>query len=183
MLGVPGLLRAWKAGKVALANAPGAGVADDKVVYSYVPEIIRYYLNEEPKIGNVPTYKCIDRNDRAYVLEHLDQLVVKPANESGGYGIVVGPKATKAEIAGIRRALKKNPKNYIAQPMIQLSVSPNSSPSSERASVAPSENTTRVSPSNPRALRSLLIAFDSGVIVGNSAGGSGRSGANPHAYA
>ena len=88
MLGVPGLMRAWKAGNVGLANAPGAGVADDKVVYAYVPEIIRYYLGEEPLIPNVPTYKCIDKTEREHVIANLDKLVVKPANESGGYGLL-----------------------------------------------------------------------------------------------
>ena len=87
MLGVPGLLRAWKAGKVALANAPGAGVADDKVVYAFVPKMIRYYLGEDAILPNVPTYLCVDAADRAYVLANLDKLVVKPANESGGYGM------------------------------------------------------------------------------------------------
>ncbi len=95
-LGVPGLMRAWKAGNVALANAPGAGVADDKVVYAFVPEIIKYYLDEEPILPNVPTYRCMDKNERDYVLDHLHELVVKPANESGGYGMLIGPMSTKA---------------------------------------------------------------------------------------
>src|SRR5207344_2128227 len=94
MLGVPGLMRAWRSGNVALANAPGAGVADDKVVYAYVPELIRYYLDEEPKLASVPTYVCLDDEDRRYVLDHLGELVVKPANESGGYGIFIGTPAT-----------------------------------------------------------------------------------------
>jgi uncharacterized circularly permuted ATP-grasp superfamily protein len=123
-LGVPGLMRAWKAGNVALANAPGAGVADDKVVYSYVPEIIRYYLDEEPKIGNVPTYKCIDRNDRAYVLEHLDELVIKPANESGGYGMLIGPQATRKEREQFEKLIRRDPRNYIGQPLLTLSTAP-----------------------------------------------------------
>ena len=95
VLGVPGLMRAWKAGNVALANAPGAGVADDKVVYAYVPDLIRYYLDEEPILPNVKTYLCEREEDRKYVLQHLDELVVKPANESGGYGMLVGPHSTK----------------------------------------------------------------------------------------
>ena len=123
-LGVSGLMRAWKAGNVALANAPGAGVADDKVVYSYVPEIIRYYLDEEPKIGNVPTYKCIDRNDRAYVLEHLDELVIKPANESGGYGMLIGPQATRKEREQFAKLVRRDPRNYIGQPLLTLSTAP-----------------------------------------------------------
>ncbi len=123
-LGVPGLMRAWKAGNVALANAPGSGVADDKVVYSYVPEIIRYYLNEEPSIANVPTYKCIDSKDREYVMEHLDKLVVKPANESGGYGMLIGPQATQKEREQFRKLIRKDPRNYIGQPLLTLSTAP-----------------------------------------------------------
>lgn len=123
-LGVPGLMRAWKAGKVALANAPGAGVADDKVVYAYVPEIIRYYLDEDPLIGNVPTYKCFRRDDRRYVLDHIAELVVKPANESGGYGILIGPHATVREREQFRKLIRKDPRNYVAQPMLTLSTAP-----------------------------------------------------------
>lgn len=123
-LGVPGLMRAWAAGNVALANAPGAGVADDKVVYSFVPEIIRYYLHEEPLIGNVPTYKCINKEDRAYVLEHIAELVIKPANESGGYGMLIGPQATNKEREHFRKLIKKDPRNYIGQPMLTLSTAP-----------------------------------------------------------
>jgi len=123
-LGVPGLMRAWKAGNVGLANAPGAGVADDKVVYAYVPEIIRYYLGEEPLLPNVPTYKCIDPQDREYVLANLEKLVVKPANESGGYGMLIGPQASKDEIAQFARLIKRDPRNYIAQPMLILSTAP-----------------------------------------------------------
>ncbi len=123
-LGVPGLMRAWKAGNVALANAPGAGVADDKVVYSYVPEIIKYYLDEEPLIENVPTYKCINKEDREYVLDHLAELVVKPANESGGYGMLIGPHATVKEREHFKKLIHKDPRNYIAQPMLTLSTAP-----------------------------------------------------------
>ncbi len=123
-LGVPGLLRAWKAGNVALANAPGAGVADDKVVYSYVPDIIRYYLDEEPLIGNVPTYRCINKDEKEYVLEHLAELVVKPANESGGYGMLIGPQATVKEREQFKKLIQKDPRNYIAQPMLTLSTAP-----------------------------------------------------------
>lgn len=123
-LGVPGLLRAWKAGNVALANAPGAGVADDKVVYSYVPDIIRYYLNEEPKIANVPTYRCFVAEEKAYVLEHIAELVVKPANESGGYGMLIGPHATAKECESFKKLIKKDPRNYVAQPMVTLSTAP-----------------------------------------------------------
>ncbi|MDF2182584.1 circularly permuted type 2 ATP-grasp protein [Neptuniibacter sp. CAU 1671] len=124
MLGVPGLMRAWKAGNVALANAPGAGVADDKVVYAYVPDIIRYYLNEEPLLPNVETYLCDDPEQRAYVLDNLDKLVVKPANESGGYGMLVGPHSTKKDQAKFAELIKANPRNYIAQPTLSLSTAP-----------------------------------------------------------
>ncbi len=124
MLGAPGLMRAWKAGKVALANAPGAGVADDKVVYSYVPEIIRYYLDQEPIVPNVPTYRCMDKESMAYVLDNLKELVVKPANESGGYGMLVGPASTKAERDEFAKLIKANPRNYIAQPTLGISTVP-----------------------------------------------------------
>ena len=124
LIGVPGLMRAWRAGKVALANAPGSGVADDKVVYSYVPEIIRYYLGEEPIIPNVPTFRCMDPMHREHVLKHLDQLVVKPANESGGYGMLIGPQSTKKQRDEFARLIKRDPRNYIAQPTLSLSSAP-----------------------------------------------------------
>jgi uncharacterized circularly permuted ATP-grasp superfamily protein len=124
VLGVPGLLRAWKAGKVGLANAPGAGVADDKVVYAFVPEIIRYYLDEEPGIPNVPTYRCMYDEEKAYVLDHLEELVIKPANESGGYGMLIGPRSTKAERKQFADLIKRNPRNYIAQPTLGISTVP-----------------------------------------------------------
>ncbi len=124
MLGVPGVMRALKAGNVTIANAVGTGVADDKAVYAYMPQIIEYYLGEQPILNNVKTYICRDRDDLAYVLDHLDELVVKPVGESGGYGIVIGPKASKSELADVRAALKEDPENYIAQPMIELSVCP-----------------------------------------------------------
>jgi uncharacterized circularly permuted ATP-grasp superfamily protein len=123
-LGVPGLMRAWKSNKVAIANAPGAGVADDKVVYAYVPDMIRYYLKEEPAVRSVPTYLCMNEKDREYVLANLDKLVVKPANESGGYGIMVGPHADAAERRKFARLIENNPRNYIAQPTLSLSTAP-----------------------------------------------------------
>jgi len=123
-LGVAGLLRSWKKGKVALANAPGAGVADDKVVYAFVPKFIRYYLDEDPILPNVPTYLCMDEQDRAYVLAHLAELVVKPANESGGYGMLIGPHATQKEREQFGRLIQKDPRNYIAQPLVTLSTTP-----------------------------------------------------------
>ncbi|MGI9326289.1 MAG: circularly permuted type 2 ATP-grasp protein [Pseudomonadales bacterium] len=124
MLGVPGLIRAWRKGNVALANAPGAGVADDKVIYTYVPDIIRYYLSEEPIIDNVPTWRCSEPDSLRYVQEHLAELVVKPANESGGYGMLVGPHATSAAVAEFAKVIAKDPRNYIAQPTLALSTVP-----------------------------------------------------------
>lgn len=124
VLGVPGLMRAWKKGNVGLANAPGAGVADDKLVYTYVPEMIRYYLAEEPILPNVPSYLCSDKSQRDHVLKNLENLVVKPANESGGYGMYIGPRETKKRTAEMKRLIKANPRNYIAQPIISLSTVP-----------------------------------------------------------
>jgi uncharacterized circularly permuted ATP-grasp superfamily protein len=124
MLGVRGLMRAWKKGKVALANAPGAGVADDKVVYTYVPDMIRYYLGEDPILPNVPSYRCDDSKQQQHVLQNLENLVVKPANESGGYGMYIGPRETRRRSAEMRRIIKANPRNYIAQPIVSLSTVP-----------------------------------------------------------
>lgn len=123
-LGVPGLMRAWRAGNVAIANAPGAGVADDKVVYAWVPDFIRYYLDEEPILPNVPTYRCLYDEERAYVVEHIAELVVKPANESGGYGLLIGDRATDAERAAAVANIEADPRNWIAQPILQLSTVP-----------------------------------------------------------
>lgn len=124
MLGVPGLVNAYRMGNVALANAIGTGVADDKVIYSFVPKIIKYYLNEEPILQNVPTYLAEDPTDLKYILENLDKLVVKAANESGGYGMLVGPHATQAEREMFAKMIVADPRNYIAQPTISLSRHP-----------------------------------------------------------
>ncbi|MBT4492303.1 MAG: circularly permuted type 2 ATP-grasp protein [Gammaproteobacteria bacterium] len=124
VLGVPGLMRAWKSGNVALANAPGSGVADDKVVYTYVPDMIRYYLSEEPILPNVPSFLCSDKIQRQHVLSNMENLVVKPANESGGYGMYIGPRESKRRTAEMKRLIKANPRNYIAQPIINLSTVP-----------------------------------------------------------
>jgi len=124
VLGVPGIMEAYRAGNVSLANAPGTGVADDKVVYAYVPEIIRYYLGEEPFIPNVPTFLCWRDSDRAHVLDNLKTMVVKAANESGGYGMLVGPASTREEREEFARRIKANPRNYIAQPTVSLSRAP-----------------------------------------------------------
>jgi uncharacterized circularly permuted ATP-grasp superfamily protein len=121
MLGVPGLMEVYKAGNVALANAPGGGVADDKVVYAYVPRIVKYYLGEDIILPNVPTFICSEASDLEHVLAHLPELVVKAANESGGYGMLVGPHATRQECAEFAEKIKANPRNYIAQPTLALS--------------------------------------------------------------
>lgn len=124
MLGSEGLFDAYKAGNVALANAPGTGVADDKAVYAYVPKIIKYYLDEDPIIPNVPTYLCSNEKDRKYVLEHLEELVVKETNASGGYGMMIGPKADSDEHQKFAKLIQENPRNYIAQPTLSLSTVP-----------------------------------------------------------
>jgi uncharacterized circularly permuted ATP-grasp superfamily protein len=123
-LGVPGLMRAWRAGRVGLVNAPGAGVADDKGVYTFVPELIRFYLDEEPILDNVPTLRCSEPDSRRYVLENLERLVVKPANESGGYGIMVGSQASPEELAGTAKEIADNPRGWVAQPILSLSTAP-----------------------------------------------------------
>lgn len=121
-LGVPGLLVAYKKGNVSLVNAPGTGVADDKAVYTYMPQIIKYYLNEEPIIKNVHTYHCSRPDELQYVLENIDKLVVKPVDEAGGYGISIGNRLTKEEISKVKETIKANPRKYIAQPIMSLSV-------------------------------------------------------------
>jgi uncharacterized circularly permuted ATP-grasp superfamily protein len=121
LLGVPGLMGVYKAGRVAMANAPGTGIADDKVIYAYVPQIIKYYTGEEPILPNVPTWICGNHQDRAYVLAHLDELVVKAANESGGYGMLIGPHATAAERKEFAAKINAEPRNYMAQPTLALS--------------------------------------------------------------
>jgi len=124
MLGVPGLINAYRAGNVSLANSVGTGIADDKVVYYFVPRMIKYYLDQEPIIPNVPTYLANEEADRKYILENLEKLVVKAANESGGYGMLIGPKAAKDEIEAFRKKVEAEPRNYIAQPTISLSRHP-----------------------------------------------------------
>lgn len=124
LLGVPGLMEVYRAGRLTLANAPGTGVADDKAVYAYVPRIIEYYLTEEVLLPNVPTYVCSEEDARQYVLEHLDELVVKPTNESGGYGILMGPQASRREREECAARIRERPRDYIAQPMLTLSTVP-----------------------------------------------------------
>jgi uncharacterized circularly permuted ATP-grasp superfamily protein len=124
VLGVRGLIDVWRRGRVAIANAVGTGVADDKAIYAYMPRIIRYYLSEEPILSNVQTNICGEAEGLAYTLDHLHELVVKPVGESGGYGIIIGPRATAAELAEFREKLRADPSNFISQPMVRLSVSP-----------------------------------------------------------
>ena len=124
MLGVPGIFEAYKAGNVALANAPGTGVADDKAIYAYVPRIIKFYLGEEPILENVPTYLCSEKEDLEYVLENIEELVVKETNAAGGYGMMIGPKASKEEHAKFRKLVAAEPRKYIAQPTLSLSTVP-----------------------------------------------------------
>ena len=124
LLGVPGIMDVYRAGRVSIVNAPGTGVADDKAVYAYLPRIIEYYLKEEAIIPNVPTYLCREPGDRKYVLDHLAELVIKPTDASGGYGIVIGPQASKAELDEVRALVEAEPERYIAQPVINLSTVP-----------------------------------------------------------
>ncbi len=124
MLGVPGLVHAYRAGHVSLANSIGTGIADDKVMYYFVPRMIKYYLDQEPIIPNVPTYLASEDEDKKYILENLPKLVVKAANESGGYGMLMGPQAPSKEIDIFRQRIQADPRNYIAQPMISLSRHP-----------------------------------------------------------
>ena len=123
-VGVPGLMRAWRRGNVAVVSAPGAGIADDKAIYAFVPEIIRYFLGEEPILPNVPTWRCGDPEDCQFVLGHLDALVVKPANESGGYGVVIGPTAGAEALALVAQRIEQFPPNWVAQPVLSLSTMP-----------------------------------------------------------
>ncbi|MGO1070872.1 circularly permuted type 2 ATP-grasp protein [Lysobacter sp. CA199] len=124
ILGVPGIMDAYRAGRITIANAPGAGIADDKAVYSYMPEIIEFYTGRKPILGNIQTWRCSDADSYAYVKEHLHELVVKEVHGSGGYGMLVGPAASKAEIEAFSRKLGANPSNYIAQPTLSLSTCP-----------------------------------------------------------
>jgi uncharacterized circularly permuted ATP-grasp superfamily protein len=123
-LGVPGLVEACREGNVSLANSIGTGIADDKAVYYFVPRMIRYYLSEDPILPNVPTYLATVKEDLSYILNHIPELVIKAVNESGGYGMLIGPQATKAECERFREKVKKNPRNYVAQPVVPLSRAP-----------------------------------------------------------
>ncbi len=123
-LGVPGIMDVYRAGRITIANAPGTGIADDKAIYSYMPEIVEFYTGERPILKNVPTWRCSEPEALAYVLEHLDELVVKEVHGSGGYGMLIGPAATRKDLAAFRRKLKARPGHYIAQPTLSLSTVP-----------------------------------------------------------
>ncbi len=118
---VPGLIDVYRAGRLALANAPGTGIADDTVIYKFVPEMIRFYLGEEPILSNVPTYLCWDEKEREFVLKNMEKLVVKPANEAGGYSMLIGPASTKSQRRKFAELIRKSPRNYLAQPTLALS--------------------------------------------------------------
>jgi uncharacterized circularly permuted ATP-grasp superfamily protein len=177
LMGVPGLMGAYRAGNVALANAIGNGVADDKAVYAYVPTFIRYYLGEEPILGSVETYLCSDPKSLAYVLDHLPELVVKAVGESGGYGMLIGPAADQKTLLAFRERIQRDPRNYIAQPVIALSRVPSYDPDSQRMAgrhvdlrpycLYDGENVTIV----PGGL--TRVALQSGSLVVNSSQGGG----------
>ncbi|GGP28079.1 circularly permuted type 2 ATP-grasp protein [Silvimonas amylolytica] len=177
-LGVPGLIAAYRAGNVVLANAIGTGVADDKSIYPYVPDMIRFYLDEEPLLLNVPTWQCRNPSELSHVLANLDELVVKEVHGAGGYGMLIGPKASKAEIEHFRDLLKANPANYIAQPTLSLSTCP----TFVEEGIAPrhidlrpfvlSGNTVRIVPGGL-----ARVALQKGSLVVNSSQGGGTKDA------
>jgi uncharacterized circularly permuted ATP-grasp superfamily protein len=177
LLGVPGLLRAWAAGQVTLVNAPGNGVADDKAIYPFVPEIIRHFLGEEPILAQVPTHVCLRDADRRYVLEHLDELVVKAVDEAGGYGMLMGPQASAAERAEFAARIAAAPRRYIAQPRVELSTCPTWIP--EARSLEPRRVDLRpyvlTGPDGPWVLPGGLtrVALQRGSYVVNSSQGGG----------
>jgi uncharacterized circularly permuted ATP-grasp superfamily protein len=174
-LGVPGIMDVYRAGGITIANAPGTGIADDKAIYSYMPEIVEFYTGERPLLNNVPTWRCSDPDDLAYVLEHLDELVVKEVHGSGGYGMLVGPAAGKRELAAFRRKLKARPRNYIAQPTLSLSTVPIFA----RSGLAPRHVDLRpfvlVSPEGVKITPGGLtrVALKKGSLVVNSSQGGG----------
>ncbi len=175
LLGVPGLVRAYAKGQVALANAPGNGVADDKGIYPFVPDMIRFYLTEEPVLGQVETYVCARQADRTYVLEHLDELVVKAVNESGGYGMLMGPQASRKELSEFRQRIGANPRNYIAQPRIELSTCPTWTPKGvapRRVDLRPYVVTGARSWVLPGGLTRVALVKDSYVVNSSQGGGS-----------
>lgn len=174
-LGVPGIMDVYRAGGITIANAPGTGIADDKAIYSYMPEIVQFYTGERPLLQNVPTWRCSEPDDLAYVLDHLDELVVKEVHGSGGYGMLIGPAAGKRELAAFRRKLKARPRNYIAQPTLSLSTVPIFA----RSGLAPRHVDLRpfvlVSPEGIKITPGGLtrVALKKGSLVVNSSQGGG----------
>ena len=174
-LGVPGIMDVYRAGGITIANAPGTGIADDKAIYSYMPEIVEFYTGERPLLQNVPTWRCSDPDDLAYVLDHLDELVIKEVHGSGGYGMLIGPAATKKDIAAFRAKLAARPGNYIAQPTLSLSTVPIFT----RQGLAPRHVDLRpfvlVSPEGIRVTPGGLtrVALKKGSLVVNSSQGGG----------
>ncbi|MDH3476408.1 MAG: circularly permuted type 2 ATP-grasp protein, partial [Rhodospirillales bacterium] len=176
MLGTAGLFRAFCKGKLGLANGIGTGVADDKAVYAYMPRIIKYYLDQEPILPNVETHICREPKGLGYTLDHLDQLVVKPVGEAGGYGITVGPRASRAEIEHCRKQLEADPANYISQPMVNLSVSPTlveSGIEPRHVDLRPFAVTGRETWVLPGGLTRVALAKGS-IIVNSSQGGGSK---------
>ncbi len=173
-LGVPGIFDLYRAGRVTLVNAPGTGIADDKAIYTYLPDIIEFYTGQKPLLKNVPTWRCGDAKDLAYVLEHLPELVVKEVHGSGGYGMLVGPTSSKKEIEEFRAKLKSRPKNYIAQPTLALSAVPtftNSGVAPRHVDLRPfvlSGDQVRVTPGGL-----TRVALKKGSLVVNSSQGGG----------
>jgi uncharacterized circularly permuted ATP-grasp superfamily protein len=178
VLGVPGLMRAYAAGNVVLANAPGNGIADDKAVYPFVPDMIDFYLGEEPILEQVPTYVCLFDSDRQYVLEHLEQMVVKAVDEAGGYGMLMGPEASAAELADFRRRIEAEPRRYIAQHRVELSSCPTwiaerGSVEPRRVDLRPYILTSREGPwVLPGGLTRVALARGSYVVNSSQGGGS-----------
>jgi uncharacterized circularly permuted ATP-grasp superfamily protein len=178
LIGVRGVMRAYRAGNVALANAPGNGVADDKGVYPFVPEMIRFYLGEEPLLEQVHTYLCSDKSDRQYVLEHLHELVVKAVDEAGGYGMLMGPQSTAAQREDFRARIQESPRRYIAQPRIELSTCPSWDAASgrmvpRRVDLRPYIVTSREGPwVLPGGLTRVALADGSYVVNSSQGGGS-----------
>ena len=175
ILGVPGLMSAYQAGNVTLANAVGTGIADDKAVYSYMPAIVKFYLGEEPMLKNVPTWRCREAEHLAYVLDHLPELVVKEVHGSGGYGMLIGPTASKIAIEQFRAKLKTAPKNFIAQPTLALSTCPTCVETASRRatwicvpSCCPASDRTRIVPGGL-----TRVALKEGSLVVNSSQGGG----------
>jgi uncharacterized circularly permuted ATP-grasp superfamily protein len=160
LLGVPGLIAAWRKGNVTLANAVGTGVADDKAIYAYMPRIIRYYLGEDAILPNVQTNICREPEGLAYTLAHLDKLVTKPVGESGGYGITIGPRASKTQLDTARAALIADPSNWISQPVISLSVAPTLTEDGIRPRVAMKEGSLVVNSSQGGGSKDTWVLTD-----------------------